>query len=70
LANAEVFIIKTTDRRVDMAALLEKIGLQDYKEKTVAFKANFNSADPFPVSTLLDSLCGIIEGLKVQGQAR
>ena len=67
MAKAEVFIVKTADRGVGVAALLEKIGLQDYKEKTVAIKENFNSADPFPSSTHLDTLRGIIEGLKGAG---
>ncbi len=64
MAKAEVLILKTTDRAAGTAVLLEKIGLQDYKEKTVAVKANFNSADPFPASTHLDTLRGIVGGLK------
>jgi hypothetical protein len=46
LAKAQVYIIKTDDRANGTAALLQKIGLQDYKDKNVAIKANFNSADP------------------------
>jgi uncharacterized protein (DUF362 family) len=64
LANAEVLVLKTADRTAGIRVLLEKIGMQDYKDKTVAVKANFNSADPFPASTHLDTLRGIIEGLK------
>jgi uncharacterized protein (DUF362 family) len=67
LANAEVFILKTTDRAAGTAALLEKIGLQNYKDKTVAIKANYNSSDLFPASTHLDTLRGIVGGLKGAG---
>ncbi len=64
MANAEVFILKTSDRASGVPALLEKMGLQDYSGSRVAVKANFNSADPFPASTHLDTLRAIVEGLK------
>jgi uncharacterized protein (DUF362 family) len=38
--------------------------LQDFSGKRVAIKANFNSADPFPASTHLDTLRAIVETLK------
>jgi uncharacterized protein (DUF362 family) len=67
VAKAEVYIIKTDDRAKGTAALLQKIGLQDYKEKKVAIKANYNSADPFPASTHLDTLKAIVESIKAAG---
>ena len=63
----EVFILKTTDRATGIPALLNKFGLADYSGKQVALKANFNSADPFPASTHLDTLRAIVENLKGAG---
>ena len=69
MANSlgEVFILKTTDRATGVPALLNKLGLGDYSGKQVALKANFNSADPFPASTHLDTLRAIVETLKGAG---
>jgi uncharacterized protein (DUF362 family) len=63
----EVFILKTTDRATGIPALLSKFDLDDYSGKQVALKANFNSADPFPASTHLDTLRAIVEALKGAG---
>jgi uncharacterized protein (DUF362 family) len=69
MANSlgEVFILKTKDRASGVPALLNKIGLGDYSGKQVALKANYNSADPFPASTHLDTLRAIVENLKGAG---
>ena len=64
---SEVFILKTTDRATGVPALLNKLGLDDYSGKQVALKANFNSADPFPASTHLDTLRAIVRTLKNAG---
>ena len=63
----EVFVLKTTERATGVPALLKKFGLTDYSGKQVALKANFNSADPFPASTHLDTLRAIVETLKSSG---
>lgn len=60
----EVFLLKTTDRAVGVPELINQIGLSDYPKKQIAIKANFNSADPFPASTHLDTLRAIIISLK------
>jgi uncharacterized protein (DUF362 family) len=60
----EVFVLKTSDRAVGVRKLLSKFGLEDYSGKSVALKANFNSADPFPASTHPDTLRAIVEVLK------
>lgn len=60
----EVFIVKTSDRASGIRTLLSRCGLAGYSGKQVALKANFNSADPFPASTHLDTLRAIIEALK------
>ena len=44
---SEVFVLKTTDRKKGTSSLLSKFDLKDYYGKTVALKANYNSADPF-----------------------
>jgi uncharacterized protein (DUF362 family) len=63
----EVFILKTTDRATGVASLLKKFDLDNYSGKQVALKANFNSADPFPASTHIDTLRAIVENLKNAG---
>ena len=44
--------------------MMSKFDLADFSGKTVALKANFNSADPFPASTHIDTLRAIVETLK------
>jgi uncharacterized protein (DUF362 family) len=66
-SSGEVFVLKTTDRAKGVPALLEKFDLGSYSEKKVALKANYNSADPFPASTNLDTLRAIVQGLKYAG---
>ena len=61
---SEVFILKTSDRAVGIRKLLSQFGLEGYSDKSVALKANFNSADPFPASTHPDTLRAIVEVLK------
>ncbi len=69
MANSfgEVFILKSSDRSIGVPLLLNKIGLTDYAEKQVALKANFNSADPFPASTHVDTLRFLVQTLKDAG---
>ncbi len=66
-SSGEVFVLKTADRANGVPALLKKFGLDDYAGKQVAVKANFNSADPFPASTHLETLGAIVETLKSAG---
>jgi uncharacterized protein (DUF362 family) len=72
MANSlgEVFILKTADRITGIPTILNKIGLADYSDKRVALKANFNSADPFPASTHIDTLRVLVETLKTAGASR
>jgi uncharacterized protein (DUF362 family) len=65
--TGEVFLIKTADRAVGIRGLLRQFDLKDYAGKKVALKANFNSADPFPASTHLDTLEALVKGLKEAG---
>ena len=60
----EVFLLKTNDRAIGVRTLMEKCGLHDYSGSGVAVKANFNSADPFPASTIfLVMLISFSEGV-------
>lgn len=66
-SSSEVFLLKTTDRATGVPRLLEKFDLAAYSGKQVALKANYNSADPFPASTHLDTLRAVVQGLKNAG---
>jgi uncharacterized protein (DUF362 family) len=63
----EVFVLKTTDRATGIPALLDKFDLGGYSRKQVALKANYNSADPFPASTHIDTLRAVVQSLKGAG---
>lgn len=63
-SGKEVFIIKTSDRAMGIRKLMSRFRLGEYAGGNVALKANFNSADPFPASTHLDTLQAIIGVLK------
>jgi uncharacterized protein (DUF362 family) len=65
----EVFVLKTIDREKGIPLLLNKFDLSSYSGKQVALKANFNSADPFPASTHLETLRAIVETLKTSRAA-
>ena len=47
--------------------MLDKLGLNGYSGAAVALKANYNSADPFPASTHIDTLRAIVESVKKAG---
>jgi uncharacterized protein (DUF362 family) len=64
---SEVLILKTSDRKTGIPTLLNKLGLTDYAGKTIALKANYNSADPFPASTDIDTLRVLVQNLKDAG---
>ena len=60
----EVFITKTSDRTAGIRTLLSRFELGGFSGKRVALKANFNSADPFPASTHIETLGTLIKILK------
>ena len=66
----EVFLTKTRNRNVGIRSLLGRFDLNDYSGRSVALKANFNSSDPFPASTYLDTLevlVKVLNEVKVSG---
>src|SRR5512138_3149697 len=69
-SSAEVFLIKTADRKEGIRALTSRLDLTDFAGKQVALKANYNSSDPFPASTHIDTLEGIVNALKQVGAGK
>jgi uncharacterized protein (DUF362 family) len=64
---SEVYFLKTSDRAAGVRRLLEQFSLKDFSGKKVALKANYNSADPYPACTHIDTLRAIVENLKAAG---
>lgn len=60
----KVYMISPADRASGIAALLHHFELEEFCNKNVAIKANFNSADPFPASTHPDTLKPLFKALK------
>jgi uncharacterized protein (DUF362 family) len=56
MTDGEVFLIRTSDRGFGIRSLLQRFDLHSYSGKRIALKANYNSADPFPASTHLETL--------------
>jgi len=70
--KSRVSLVKTQDRKAGVHAA---VGLFDLPEnafagKTVAVKPNFNSADPFPASTHIDTLTALIRLIQEHGAER
>lgn len=65
--KSKVYVIKTTDRDMGIRELLKRLGTGDISGKKVAIKANYNSSDPFPASTHIDTLGAIVDFLKENG---
>jgi uncharacterized protein (DUF362 family) len=57
---SKVYIVETSDRAKSIRMLLREFEDIDFQDKTVALKANFNSADPYPASTHLDTLEALV----------
>jgi len=63
-AKVKVYIVKTSNRVEGIQALFEKCGIPDLKDKKVIIKPNFNSDDPFPATTHIDTLKTVIQIIK------
>jgi len=64
--SAQVYIVKTTDRAEGIKLLLENHPLPDLEGKKIIIKPNFNSDDPFPATTHIDTLREVIKAVKAQ----
>ncbi|SNQ61959.1 DUF362 domain-containing protein [Candidatus Methanoperedens nitratireducens] len=65
--KSKVYVIKTGDRKRGVKELFEHFGSENLSGKKAAVKANYNSADPFPASTHIDTLSAIVDELKGRG---
>jgi uncharacterized protein (DUF362 family) len=65
--TSRVFLIASSDRSAAVRALWERAAPGDLNDKSIALKANFNSADPFPASTHTDTVRAIVTLLKDAG---
>ena len=61
---SRVFLCGATDRYEGVRKLFKEAAGNLFINKKVAIKANYNSADPFPASTHIDTLRSMIEELK------
>ncbi len=68
-AAAKVYLVKTADRTAGIEQLLQASPLPDLTGKKVVIKANFNSDDPFPATTNIETLKTVIDALKEKNPA-
>ena len=64
--KSAVYVVRTTDRNAGAGRLLAEFPLGGLAGLKVALKANYNSADPFPASTHIDTLAAIVDRLRQQ----
>jgi uncharacterized protein (DUF362 family) len=67
MPRSKVAVALDPDRMSGTRKVVATIGTPDLKGKTVLVKPNFNTADPAPGSTHIDTLRTMIELIKVQG---
>jgi uncharacterized protein (DUF362 family) len=67
--SARVFLCSGDDRKSGVASLLDQFDLSPAKGGRVALKANYNSADPYPASTHLLTLDGLVQEISAYGPA-
>jgi uncharacterized protein (DUF362 family) len=63
----EIAVISTKDRVYGVNKSLELLGINPVKDKNVIFKPNFNTADPFPASSSMETVKQFIIKLKEMG---
>ena len=66
-ATSPVYLIHTVNREDGIRRGLAALGLPAAQGKRVVIKPNFNSADPFPASTHLDTLGALVRHLQAAG---
>ena len=64
---SKVYVVETSDRGEGVRTLLGEFQDIDFQDKSVALKANYNSADPPPASTHLDTLGALVGYLREAG---
>jgi uncharacterized protein (DUF362 family) len=63
----KVAVISTKDRVYGINKSLELLGLNPVEDKNVIFKPNFNTSDPFPASSSMETVKLLIKKLKELG---
>ncbi|MCL2492766.1 MAG: DUF362 domain-containing protein [Clostridiales bacterium] len=64
MKKSEVYLVAAEDRGAGARRCLKHFPLPDYTNKTVYVKPNFNTADPSPGSTHVDTLDALLEGVR------
>lgn len=64
---SEIFLANGSNRTKAINQLLEQFQLKQFKGGQLALKANYNSADPFPAQTHLDTLKHLVSELHKAG---
>ena len=65
--KSEVYVIKSDDRENGIKELLKYFDIESLSGKRVAIKANYNTQDPFPASTHIDTIGALVDVLKENG---
>jgi uncharacterized protein (DUF362 family) len=63
----QVGLVRTSDRAEGVSRAIALLESNPMREKAVMLKPNFNSADPAPGSTHIDTLRALVENLKEMG---
>ena len=66
-ATSPVYVVHTTDRAEGIRRGLAALGAPAAQGKRVVVKPNFNSADPYPASTHMDTLGLLVRHLQAAG---
>ena len=61
---ARVAFVKTTDRAAGVNRAIDLLGMKSFGGRDLFIKPNFNSADPTPGSTHIDTLAALIDKLR------
>ncbi|HEY6000900.1 MAG TPA: DUF362 domain-containing protein [bacterium] len=69
MGASPVFLVRTDDRAAGIRRGLAALGAPAARGRRIAVKANFNSADPYPASTHLDTLRALIAAFQAAGAA-
>jgi uncharacterized protein (DUF362 family) len=65
-----IALVRTKDRAEGVRRAVDMLGINPVKGKAVVLKPNFNTADPAPGSTHIDTLRSLIVRLKEMGAAK
>ncbi|MGY5854804.1 MAG: DUF362 domain-containing protein [Candidatus Thorarchaeota archaeon] len=68
--TTKVFAASGPDRKSIIPKLLDQLDLSNISGKHLVVKANFNSADPFPAATHIDTLRLLVERIQSVGSSK